>query len=113
MPAGKYLANAFSLSMLTSLPVRLLVEELTKEQFCTEIRDAISSIGHEATAQVLAAICGNPITVNRTAIQVRKGDVIYVFQLLTRLPEGRILNAQELQQMITENKVKFLRVTVE
>ena len=109
---GKYLANAFSLSMLSNLPATLRVEELSAEAFCQEAKNATSAIGHQGTAQVLSTLCGFNIPVNRVSIQLSRGEEVLVFQLLERLPEGKVLGAQEVQELVTQGKAKFLRVTV-
>ena len=112
MPGAKYLANSFSLGMLSKLPAVVKIEEVPKEVFCREIRNAISVIGHEGTAQIITNLCSVPVTVNRSAVQLNKGDIVYVFQLITRLPEGKILSMQEIEELILQNKVKFMRVEV-
>ena len=60
----------------------------------------------------MSAICGFPIQANRIAIQLGRGDIALVFQLLVRLEEGRVLTAQEVEALVTQGKAKFLRVTV-
>ena len=113
MPTGKtYLANAFSLSMIAQLPAIIKVEELSAEAFCQEAKNATSAIGHQGTAQVLSTLCGFEVPVSRIAIQLSRGEEVLVFQLLERLPEGKVLSAQEVQELISQGKVKFLRVTV-
>jgi hypothetical protein len=57
----------------------------------------ISAIGHEATANFISQILGVSIPVNRIAITMKPGDKALVFQLLQRLPEGRVLSFEELQ----------------
>jgi hypothetical protein len=57
----------------------------------------ISAIGHEATANFISQILGINVPVNRIAISMRPGDKALVFQLLQRLPEGRVLSFEELQ----------------
>jgi hypothetical protein len=94
-----YVGNAFSLSMLADLDEVMLkikkidVEEakqlLTKEEF-------YSCIGHLATSNILSKIVGKDIPLNRQNIKLKKGDKILVFQILTRLEEGKILDEQEL-----------------
>ena len=57
----------------------------------------VSAIGHESTAQFISRILGIPIPVNRVAINMARGDKALVFQVLVRLPEGRILSEEELR----------------
>jgi hypothetical protein len=57
----------------------------------------ISAIGHEATANFLSNLLGINIPTNRVNITMKPGDKALVFQVLTRLPEGRVLSVEELQ----------------
>lgn len=55
-----------------------------------------SAVGHEATAVLLSALLETEISYNRIAITMHTGDVAVVFHLLTRLPEGQVLDIKEL-----------------
>lgn len=57
----------------------------------------ISAVGHQGTADVLSAILGIVIPVNRIAVKMAAGDKAIVFRVLTRLEEGKILTAEELR----------------
>ena len=72
-----------------------------------------SAIGHEATAAMLSQLLGMQVPVNRISIKVEYGDDIIVFQLLQRLPEGKILTVEELQQLIQQGQAKFYYVEIE
>jgi hypothetical protein len=61
--------------------------------------DFISAVGHEPTAKVLSELLGVEIPFNRIAIKMKKGDVGLHFALKTRLPEGKVLTKEELQQL--------------
>jgi len=103
-----YLSNAFSLSMLTS-DVLLRVKELS----INEVRDLLkesfmSAVGHESTAQLLSQLLDISVPVNRVSISLRPSDKLVVFQLLTRLPEGKVLTLDELKQL----KYKFYLVEI-
>jgi hypothetical protein len=58
-----------------------------------------SIIGHESTATLLSQLLGIKVEFNREAIMLKPGDSLIVFQLLTRLPEGKILSLEEIQQL--------------
>ena len=98
-----YLANAFSLQMLSKLPATVNVNEVNP----TEVpADAVSVIGHADTAAVVSNILGREVPANRVAITLQPGDILYVAQLVGgRLPEG----ATTLPEGFT---LKFLRVEV-
>ena len=59
--------------------------------------DFTSAVGHKATAEVLTSILGVNIPENRVAISLEKGDIAVIFRLGVRLPEGKILSAEELK----------------
>jgi len=108
-----YLLNAFSLGMLAPsafAPGRgafgggaatVMIEPITVERAreLLQRHDFISAIGHESTAQLLSELLGLPVPVNRVAVQLGRGDVAVVFQLLSRLPEGKILTKEELAEI--------------
>jgi len=59
----------------------------------------VSAVGHEATAEVLSRILGVEVPANRIRIKMEPGDKAIVFQLLRRLPEGKILSEGELEEL--------------
>ena len=73
-----YLANAFSLQMVDEANYNVKVE--TVENLPEGLT---SAIGHADTAKVLG------VEMNRINISLKKGDTLYVAQLMGgRLPEG-------------------------
>jgi hypothetical protein len=95
-----YIANAFSLGMLPG-EVYLRVKEIDA-QTTSEIlksQQFISAVGHESTAKLLTALLGVEIPYNRIQVRLQKGDRLLVFQLLTRLEEGRVLDEDELRRL--------------
>ena len=58
-----------------------------------------SAVGHKSTAEVLSSILGVNIPENRIAISLEKGDIAVVFRLGVRLPEGKVLSAEELKEL--------------
>ncbi len=95
-----YVGNAFSLSMLSKLPAKILVLELTDEEAKNYIRlGAESAIGHESTAKVLSQILSTEVPANRRMITLEPGDCLVVFQLLQRLPEGTVLSEEEVKKL--------------
>lgn len=57
----------------------------------------VSAIGHESTAQMLSALLGITVSVNRFDYQQQPGERAIVFKLKRRSPEGAILTADQLQ----------------
>jgi hypothetical protein len=94
-----YISNAFSLSMITP-PVTITVTEASVEDVKGILaRGFTSAVGHEATSQVITAQLSIPVPTNRVSIQLKQSDVLVVFQLLSRLPEGKILGVDEMRQI--------------
>jgi Holliday junction resolvasome RuvABC ATP-dependent DNA helicase subunit len=92
-----YISNAFSLSMLTP-PTTIKVVEVSAEDVKNVLAHGFTSaVGHEATAQVISAQLGVQVPTNRISIQIKPSDTLVVFQLLTRLPEGKILGVDEMK----------------
>lgn len=58
--------------------------------------ELVSGIGHEGTAMLLSTLLKRQIPLSRTRVKMTVGDRALVFRLLDRLPEGRVLSAEEL-----------------
>lgn len=121
MPGGKlYILSAFSLAMLP-LPesygkwFHLWIEHIDPfraRKILFEARqrgkEIISAVGHESTAKALSALLNEEIPVDRRMIKIEPGDAAIVFQLFTRLPEGKVLSEEEVWNMWNEGKIKLL-----
>lgn len=59
----------------------------------------VSAVGHKATADVLSALTGIQIPVNRVQIKMSVGDISIIFKPAIRLEEGRILTQEELKEL--------------
>jgi hypothetical protein len=98
-----YIGNAFSLSMLD--PSRdeygIYVTRLTIEDVIDLLENNVfeSVVGHQSTADVLTQLLGIDIEMNRKMLKLTRGDTLIVFQLMTRLPEGKILSQEELENL--------------
>jgi hypothetical protein len=103
------LANAFSLSMLTSTPTTILVKELSLEEVQGLLAEGFeSAIGHESTASFLSKLLGVEVKADRRQITIDANTVLIVFQLLSRLPEGKVLSEQEMSEI----KYRFYAVQI-
>ena len=103
-----YISNAFSLSML-SAPTTVKVLEVSSDNVKDILKDGFTSaIGHEATAQIISTQLSIQMPVNRISIKLTSGDVLVVFQLLSRLPEGKILGVDEMKGIPSKWYVCFV-----
>ena len=106
-----YLANAFSLNMLSDVKeAKILVKEVETEDVRKILLNSgfVSAIGHSSTAQVLTQILGFEIPVNRIPIKLTDKDILIVFQLLSRLEEGKILTKEELEKLTYKFYVVYI-----
>jgi hypothetical protein len=55
-----------------------------------------SAIGHEASATLLSRLLDRPVAIQRISVQLQPGDSAVVLRLCQRLPEGAILDAEQL-----------------
>jgi len=102
-----YVSNAFSLNMLRhERELILIYPEDIKWIKRMLSKGFVSAVGHESTAKLLSQLLGIEIPVNRIEIKIEYGDKLIVFQLLQRLPEGKVLSEEELRQV----KYRFLVV---
>jgi hypothetical protein len=59
--------------------------------------NVISAIGHEATARYLACLLDvDEVPVNRIGVEMYTGDKAIVLRCLARLPEGKVLTFEEM-----------------
>ncbi|MHB1592311.1 MAG: YddF family protein [Sulfuricella sp.] len=57
----------------------------------------VSAVGHEASASFFAALLGIEVPCNRISVSMQPGDSALVLRLNARLPEGKVLNAEEMK----------------
>jgi plasmid stability protein len=62
-------------------------------------RGFVSAVGHQATAVMLTQLLGIEVPFNRIAVKAEPGDILVHFVLRERVPEGKVLTLEELQQL--------------
>ncbi|WP_217562824.1 DUF1874 domain-containing protein [Paenibacillus sp. GbtcB18] len=67
--------------------------------FVTQAARLDSAVGHESTAQIMTALLGVDVPVNRQQFVQQPGQQALVFKLNGRPPEGKILTADEIEQI--------------
>lgn len=67
------------------------------------IRDGfVSAIGHQVTADFLKGLLGIDVPLNRVRVEMKPGDIAVVVRVLDRLPEGKVLTADEIARVPCE-----------
>jgi len=96
-----YVSNAFSLGMLQGSQVELKVSEVdtTTVKSLLQAQSFTSAVGHQGTSEILTSLLDTEVPMNRVALKLAKGDTLIVFQLLTRLEEGRVLSKEEVEKL--------------
>jgi len=85
--------------MLTPPTTIKVVEASVEDVKNILTRGFTSAVGHDATSQIISVQTGIQVPTNRINIKLSAGDVLIVYQLLTRLPEGKILGVDEMRQV--------------
>jgi hypothetical protein len=103
----KCISNGFSLGMVKT-PATIYIKEVDNKEVKKNLPKLKSYIGHESTAHVISELLGEKVEANRAQIHLENGDSCYVFQLTQRLPEGKILTAEEIKKL----PYKWFKVSV-
>jgi len=110
-----YVGNAFSISMLRELS-NTIVEfkkiSLEKARELVKEKEFISFVGHPSTAEVMSKLLGIEIPANRISVELDMGDEVLVMSLNQRLPEGKVLGKEELEELVKQGKIQWWLVRV-
>lgn len=58
-----------------------------------------SAIGHTATAEIMSTLLGCTIHPNRQEFEQQVSQTALVFKLNSRIPEGKVLTAEEIEEI--------------
>ena len=109
-----YLTNSFSVNMLPDEKTWVLFMPLDKDTFVSRLREKEfeSYIGHEGTARLLTTLLEKEVKVNRGNLKLQDGDEVYIAVVSERLPEGKVLDENEVKALLNAGKIKFWLATV-
>jgi hypothetical protein len=94
---SKILVNGISASMFP-LPCNLKLQKISLNEVKSLLKDGfMSAIGHESTAKILSELLGVEVQLNRINVKCQNSDVLVVFTLKSRAPEGKILTKEEIE----------------
>jgi len=95
------IANAFSVNMLATNVITLRFRRISLDLVKEMVKGGnyLSVVGHEGTAILLSNLLGVEVPVNRTNYVFNPADVLLVFTVPFRLPEGRTLTYEEVKKI--------------
>ena len=94
-----YLVNGISPSMFPT-PCSLIIKKIDLNTAVQVLKNGFqSAIGHQSTAEVLSKLLNINVPTNRVAIKADYGDMLIVFTLNARLPEGKVLDVSEIEKI--------------
>lgn len=86
--SDKYLVEASRIDVETA---KTLITSYEKRGAKVE-----SAVGHSSTARLLTRLLGREVAYNRQQVKLQRGDAALCLMLKTRLPEGKVLDDDEL-----------------
>jgi len=110
-----YLVNAFSLNMIKQFPIGISVNKIDKEWFCFNLNadpQVVNAIGHDSTVYLVNKLCNTDFQKNRIEVKMSRGDSTLVIMISERLPEGKVLNQEEIEEMLVKGKIGFYEVMI-
>jgi len=100
-PRRVVVSNAFSVNMIATNAITLRFRRITLEDAKQLVKSGnyLSVVGHESTAILLSNLLDVEIPTNRTNYVLNPTDVLLVFTIPFRLPEGRVLTYEEIKKI--------------
>lgn len=90
-----YLLNAPILTAYGDWSFKGPISEQTS-RFLVGDQAISSAIGHESSAILLSRILGRPVETKRISVELQPGDSALVLRLCERLPEGAVLDTEQI-----------------
>jgi len=113
-----YLINVFSINMLNEFPVNITIDRIDKDEFCLNLEmrseegELVNAIGHDSTVNLVNKLCEVQLQKNRIEVKMQKGDTALIIMIAERLPEGKVLSNEEIEDMYKQGKISFYEVTL-
>lgn len=83
----------------TCATVRISLLSRDEAEKLLKNNEFVSAVGHAGTAEALASLLGVTVPATRVAIFLEPGDMAIQFVLRQRLPEGVVLNRENVEEM--------------
>lgn len=111
-----YVLDALSPNMLGKLPIKMIIDGLTKDEFCEKIHiysqtgDLKVALGRGNSAKIINTLCGTQLEKNKTRIMLNEGDKALIILTKVRLDEEKPLKDDQIKQMLKEEKIELYEV---
>ena len=111
-----YTLDAFSPNMLGKLPIKIIIDRLTKDEFCEKIHvysqtgDLKVALGRGSSAKIINTLCGTQLERNKQRITLNEGDKALIILTKVRLDEEKPLKDDQIKQMLKEEKIELYEV---
>jgi hypothetical protein len=111
-----YVLDALSPNMLGKTPVKMIIDKLTKDEFCEKVHiysqtgDLKVALGRESSAKIINTLCGTQLEKNKLRITLNEGDKALVMLTKVRLDEGKPPKDDQIKQMYKEGKIELYEV---
>jgi len=105
--------------MLKEFPTTITVDKIDRDEFCLDLEmrleenELVNAIGHDSTVNLINKLCKVQPQKNRIEVKMNEGDRALVIMIAERLPEGKILSDEEIEDMYKQGKISFYEVILE
>jgi len=105
--------------MVKEFPTTITVDKIERDEFCLKVEmrlednELVNAIGHESTVNLVNKLCEVQLQKNRIEVKMSEGDRALIVMVAERLPEGKILSDEEIEDMYKQGKISFYEVILE
>jgi translation initiation factor IF-1 len=113
-----YLADVFSLNMLSEFPAEILVVNLDKEKFCSSLKLELeygnieNIMRYSNSAKVVNYLCGTRFRKNEAEVRLNKGDMVLVVLPKIKIDKDSELTDEVVKSLYEKGRVKFYKVLI-
>jgi hypothetical protein len=103
------LLNAVSMTMIPN-GGNISAEPISVEEVRKLVKSGVqieSYIGHAGTAQLVSQLLGIEVPTNRAMFVAKEPSEAIIVSITERLPEGKVLSREELEQLLAQGKIRF------
>jgi len=113
-----YLADVFSLNMLSEFPAEILVINLDKEKFCSSLKLELeygnieNIMRYSNSAKVVNYLCGTRFRKNEVEVHLNKGDMVLIVLPKIKIDKDSELTDEAVKILYEKGRIKFYKVLI-